>query len=107
MPRIIGERLFLVAKLAFVFTDGHGTMAPLTDFFDDLSQLNRIDWQLMRVRYWADTLEDPDRARRRQVEFLVHRFFPWDLVVDIGVINSRVKKQVEQILQGAKYQPGV
>jgi hypothetical protein len=95
------------AKLPFVFTDGHGTMAPLTDFFDDLLQLDRIDWQLMRARYWADTVQDPDRARRRQAEFLVHRVFPWSLITGIGVVNSRMKKQVEQILQGVTYHPGV
>jgi ssDNA thymidine ADP-ribosyltransferase, DarT len=94
------------ARLDFVFTNGHAVV-KLTDFFTDPSQLVRIDWQVMKARYWADTVKDPDRARRRQAEFLVHRFFPWDLVTNIGVSSSRMKKQVEQILQKTAHQPGV
>ena len=48
-----------------------------TDFFDDLKDLDKIDWDLMQSRYWNDTNDDPDRKRRRQAEFLVHEFFPW------------------------------
>ena len=51
--------------LGFVFTDGYAIMS-LTEFFHDLGQLDRIDWQLMRARQWADTQTDSDRKRRRQ-----------------------------------------
>lgn len=94
------------AGLDFVFTDGHAAVA-LTDFFADPSQLDRIDWQVMQARYWADTVKDPDRARRRQAEFLVHRFVPWELVTSIRVINTGMKNQVEELLQYSSHQPGV
>jgi hypothetical protein len=94
------------ANLSFVFTDGHGIMA-LTEFFDDLSELNQVDWQVMNLRYWFDTPEDPDRKRRRQAEFLVHRFFPWQLVHEVGVIHPSVKAEAEQCLQAAAHQPRV
>ena len=48
--------------------------------------------------YWADTVDDMDRQRRKQAEFLVHRFCPWDVVNRIGVLNDAVKKRVERIL---------
>lgn len=70
-----------------MFTDGHGTMAPITQFFHDLDDLNRIDWPLMSTRYWNDTRDDGDRKRRRQAEFLVHSFFPWFLVDCIAVMK--------------------
>lgn len=41
----------------------------------------------MTARYWYDTDDDPDRKRRRQAEFLVHDFFPWELVSYIGVYD--------------------
>lgn len=63
----------------FVFTDGHAIMA-LSEFYDDLAHLDRVDWSVMKPRMWNDTDRTPDRKRRRQAGFLVHRFFPWPLV---------------------------
>lgn len=94
------------ANLSFVFTDGHGIIT-FTEFFDDLSQLNQIDWDVMGSRYWNDTLEDNDRKRRRQAEFLIHNFFPWQLVIEIGVINGTMLAQVDKLLQNATHQPKV
>ncbi len=81
----------------FVFSDGHG-IASFTDWYCDLADLNKIDWEVIQSRYWADTLEDGDRKRRRQAEFLIHRFCPWSLILGIAVLNDKMKKQVEAIL---------
>ena len=51
------------AGLGWVFTEGHADML-FTDFFDDLSDLEKVDWALMRATYWNDTNDDPDRKRR-------------------------------------------
>jgi hypothetical protein len=85
------------AGLRFVFTDGHGIMA-FTDFYDDLAQLDEVDWPLMRAQYWADTDDDLDRKRRRQAEFLVQFRFPVSLIGAIGVINQQRKTATEQLL---------
>lgn len=85
------------AGLSFVFTDGHGIMA-LTDYYDDLGQLTEVDWPLMNARYWNDTIDDSDRKRRRQAEFLVHQRFPVSLIQEIGVINQTVKLTTEALL---------
>ena len=61
----------------------------------------------MGLKYWFNTPEDGDRKRRRQAEFLVYQAFPWRLVTVIGVINSQVKEQVEEILQATNHQPAV
>jgi len=60
---------------SFVFTDGHGTM-QITQFFDNLADLDKVDWQIMKAKYWKDIDIDNDRKRRRQAEFLVHEVFP-------------------------------
>ncbi len=92
--------------LDYVFTDGHAVMA-LSDFFDDLRDLDAIDWQIMRERFWADTDEDPDRKRRRQAEFLVREFLPWDLITDIAVLERDIADQVQQLLSGHDHRPEV
>ncbi len=61
----------------------------------NLSQLEKIDWNLMEEIYWADTREDMDRSRRRQAEFLVHRFFPWNLFIEIGVMNAEIAEVIK------------
>jgi len=74
------------AGLPFVFTEGHAEMA-YTDFYNNLDDLDKVDWRLMGEKYWHDTDEDGDRKRRRQAEFLVHEFFPWKSVSYIGVYD--------------------
>ena len=59
-----------------------------TDFFDDFKDLDKIDWNLMKAKYWNAIPEDPDRSRRRQAEFLVRDFFPWQLVHQIAVYGN-------------------
>jgi len=101
-----GQIIYLVASAQsvakmnqpFVFTDGHAAISGLSHFFDDLIHLDKIDWPLMKSKYWFDTDQDMDRKRRRQAEFLVYRSFPWTLVDFVAVINGRMKKQVETIL---------
>jgi hypothetical protein len=85
------------AGLSFVFTDGHAIMA-FSQFYGNLDHLDRVDWAVMRSRQWADTDEDNDRKRRRQAEFLVREFLPWNLVTQIGVVNAEMKARVEDLL---------
>lgn len=87
------------AGRAFVFTDGH-SLAANTRWFDDLRRLNEVDWEAVLSRYWANTPEDPDRQRRKQAEFLVHRALPWELVSRIVVLSEQAATKVESILSG-------
>jgi hypothetical protein len=87
--------------LSYVFTDGHAAM-QYTRFCNEFEYLyadGLIDWEIMAEQYWRDTEEDGDRKRRRQAEFLVHRFFPWQLIHEIGVINTTIQTEVKEILQ--------
>jgi hypothetical protein len=52
-------------------------------------------------------LIDPNRKCRRQAEFLVHQFFSWRLIKEIGVINSTIQAQLQQILKNFNHQPPV
>ncbi len=81
----------------FVFTDGHAVI-EFTRFFENLKDLDQIDWSIMTSRMWNDTLNDNDRKRRRQAEFLIYDFFPWKYVLEIGVMNSQKQNEVQAIL---------
>ncbi len=85
------------AALDFVFSDGHG-IAIYTQWFDKLEHLDKVDWDTVYANYWADTTEDMDRQRRKQAEFLIYEFCPWDIVSCIGVLSDSVKIKVEKIL---------
>ena len=52
------------AQLDFVFSDGHG-IAAFTQWFDNVTELNQIDWDVVYADYWADTIADMDRQRRK------------------------------------------
>ena len=81
----------------FVFSDGHG-IAAFTEWYADLSDLEKDDWDTVFQRYWADTVDDMDRQRRKQAEFLVYRFCDWELIREIGVLNPTMKDKVEGIM---------
>jgi hypothetical protein len=89
----------VAAGLPFVLTDGH-SLARWTQFFEEVARLDQVDWDVVGRRYWADTIDDPDRQRRTQAEFLVHRFLPWGLPTEIGVRSDAMKAEVEAILAG-------
>jgi hypothetical protein len=94
------------AGLCWVFTEGHADM-DFTDFFNDLKDLDKVDWPLMQSRYWHDTNDGPDRKRRRQAEFLVHNFFPWELVSYIGVYDRSIAETVGEIIKGGSPAVGI
>lgn len=103
---VISVEGILSRKLPYVFTDGHAEMA-ISRFYNDKVDLNKIDWEIMKATYWNDTEHDNDRSRRRQAEFLVHRFCPWNLIEQVGVINNEMADRVNYILSSHKRYPEV
>jgi hypothetical protein len=91
----------------WVFTDGHADMPPLTSFYDNLGDLAKIDWGIMKSKYWHDTDDHPDRERRRQAEFLIHDSCPWELVTEIGVQNQQIAENVLKILENVIHKPEI
>ena len=55
----------------YAFTDGHGIM-DLSDYYDDLADLNKLPWNVINANYWNDF---QDGRRLRQSEFLVYKRF--------------------------------
>ena len=95
-------RSIVEAGRPWVFSDGNCASA-ITEYSDDLADLaegtdSLVDWAIMRERYWADTMEDPDRMRRRMAEFLVHEFVPWSVVKTIAVRTQAISLKVQAAL---------
>lgn len=82
---------------SWCFTDGHG-VEQLTEYYNDPKELTNVDWEVIAAWDYRDTLEDNDRTRRKQAEFLVHRSFSIELVEKIGVYGTEQKQSVESIL---------
>ncbi len=84
------------AGLDFVFSEGHG-LATITEWFDELGRLDAVDWTMVNQRYWTDTIDDMDRQRKKQAEFLVYQCCPWSLIQEIVVIDSTMQQRVVTI----------
>jgi hypothetical protein len=97
--------IFLVTDLArlvslglpFVFSDGNCASA-VTAFYDSLEDLDKVDWELMRAKWWFDTPEDPDRRRRRAAELLVHQRVSWEAFLGIVTMNDETAEIVRSEL---------
>ena len=85
------------AGVDYVFSDGHG-IAVFTNWFDDLADLDKVDWSMVEQRYWSDNVNDMDRQRRKQAEFLIHGTCDWVLISEIAVIDGSMKARVDAIL---------
>lgn len=87
-------------------TDGHA-IQRVAEFYTDTQRLDKIDWEVIRDSYWADTRDDPDHKRRKQAEFLVHESVPWNWFHRIGVIDHGRSRRVREIIAEATHQPEV
>lgn len=84
--------------LPFVFTDGHAIM-DFSTYYEDPEKIDEvIDWEVMSARYWRDTLEDGDRKRRRQAEFLIQKEVPFSMIKKITTMTRERMEQVQLII---------
>ena len=84
-------------SLSFFFTDGHAEQ-QISHQFGSSNDLDKLDWQVINDPIWHNISSDTDRKRRKQAEFLVHNFFPWDLIKEIGVYDEQMKNEVCKVL---------
>lgn len=85
-------------SVPMVFTDGNAATG-ITVFSDQVVDLDDlVDWPLMKERYWADTLEDGDRRRRRMAECLAIGPIPWAAFQLVTVRTEDRSQEVQAIL---------
>ncbi len=88
--------------LSFVFTDGHAIMA-LSHFYNNTQDLQRLSWDIINAKYWFDTLQNPDRKRRKQAELLVHQQLPWEFIREVGVANKEIAQEAAQLMKNSGF----
>lgn len=86
--------------LPYVFTDGHA-FEIITSFHQSPADLANLAWDDIYEDHWKPTLQNPNRQRHKQAEFLVHQFVPVNALVGIAVQNTHIRTQVEQLVQQA------
>lgn len=84
-------------KLDYIFNDGHFNFA-FTKFYNKKEDLNKLDWNTINAKFWANTQDDNDKERRRQAEFLVYKNIPFDCIGAIISYNEVVQKHVATML---------
>lgn len=77
--------------------------ATYTEFRSRLDQLGEVNWPAVA----ATDFRAPDVKEGKQAEFLIHNFFPWELVEQIGVQSRPLEEQTTQLLQATAHQPQV
>jgi hypothetical protein len=80
------------------FTDGQAKRTT-TKFFNNLDDLDKVDWLTVYAEQWKDTDEDYDKMRRKQAEFLVKESLSAGVISNIVVYNERGLQKIEKIVQ--------
>jgi hypothetical protein len=88
----------------WAFTDRHAELRHAA-YYDDLDSLKEVDWSVMPPHtYWGD---ESDIKEMRQAEFLMHDWFRWDAVHEIGVIDVAMAARVRSLFGQSPQAPAV
>jgi hypothetical protein len=82
----------------WVFTNSNAGSFYFDDF-NNLSQLNQVNWHSVEATNWKDCRE------QKQAEFLLEEECPWLLVEAIGVYSQTQVQQVSAVLNATNHQP--
>jgi ssDNA thymidine ADP-ribosyltransferase, DarT len=83
--------------LKFIFTTQHAYPAT-TEYYSDLTDLRRIDWQILQARDFARDLNDLGKMDRYMAEGLVHREVTLSALLGVICYDPRSEKRVQQLL---------
>ena len=84
------------------FTDRHADLGYANQF-DTPDKLNEVDWSVMPLQYWSES----EVKEKRQAEFLVYEWSPWEAIESIGVMDQAMAIWVEAAIAGAGHRPRV
>ena len=75
--------------------------AAYADFFCDVEHLDRIQWDAVH----ASDFRDSRIKDGKQAEFLLHQYFPWELIQRIGVIDALQAETLGNMLSTTSQKP--
>ena len=88
LPHVVAQ------GLPFLFTDSHAYYR-WTMYYDDLTDLGKVDWNLLQARDFKRDPDDPAKFERYQAEALIHRHCPVSGLIGIMCYSEAVKMQVD------------
>ena len=85
-------------NVPFLFTDSHA-YSQLASFYNDLNDLDKIDWNILQRRDFARDPDDPAKFERYQAEALIYRHCPVSALLGIVCYHDELKSDIEQLLE--------
>lgn len=97
---ILVSSLHKIHKLGlnYAFTSGHA-YPVYADYYNDLNDLNKIDWALLQNRDFKTDPDDPAKKERYQAEALVHRHLPVEALHGIACYDKAMQTRIETELK--------
>lgn len=86
----------LLVQDGVIFTDGNAASSP-TNFFDDVSRLDELDWDCIWAEYWKDFGEDG--RRKRCAEVLVPDAIPLTRIRRRRVRTSSTRARFDKLMR--------
>lgn len=85
------------SETAWCFTDGNAK-SKISAFYSSLSDVDKLDWDVIRSRWWRADENDMDRPRKKMAEFLVRDHIPIELIDGFIVRDDSAYKIVKQLI---------
>ena len=81
----------------FVFTDRHAYLVNAA-FYNDLKDLDQIDWNILQNRDFKRDPDDPEKIERYQAEALVHDHLPAEALIGLVCYTESVTAEISQLV---------
>ena len=81
----------------YIFYDGHAKN-NMSAAYNQKADLDKIDWDAVKLKHWKNTEEDFDRQRRKQAELLIYQHVPVNCLKNIIVYDDAKYKFVQEVL---------
>lgn len=85
-------------EIPFLFTNAHA-YPQWTSYFNDLKNLNEVDWDLLQRRDFKRDPDDPQKIERYQAEALIYERLPVSGLIGIICHTDLEKKSIEDRIQ--------
>jgi ssDNA thymidine ADP-ribosyltransferase DarT-like protein len=94
---ILFTSLHKVGEVAvdFVFSDRHAYVQA-AQFSNDLQDLERIDWPLLKRQDFKSDPSDPGKRERYMAEALIHSFLPISGLLEIACHGKKQQEKLQE-----------
>jgi hypothetical protein len=84
----------------FVFSDRHAYLEA-AQFYDEPSQLNQIDWDILQRRDFKRDPENPEKFERYEAEALAREHVPVDALLGVACYNDSANGRIAADMKAA------